>query len=113
VVPVAILGSHQVRNWKRFQFPRVTVQFGSPFRFEQIEHPSREQQQQAATYILERIRDVHSQLKLLGHRGSLAAARDRQRTYRRRDEDDRFLEAERAAKMEAERERDDTSEDAA
>ena len=25
VVPVAILGSHQVRNWKRLKFPRVTV----------------------------------------------------------------------------------------
>src|SRR6202046_3755841 len=33
VVPVAILGSYQVRNWKRLQFPNVTVQFGDPFRF--------------------------------------------------------------------------------
>ena len=33
VVPVAILGSHQVRNWKRLQFPRVIVQYGEPFRF--------------------------------------------------------------------------------
>jgi 1-acyl-sn-glycerol-3-phosphate acyltransferase len=103
VVPVAILGSHQVRNWKRLQFPRVTVQFGSPFQFEQVEHSTREQQHAAATYILERIRDLHSQLKLLGHRGSLAAARDRRGHDRRRDEDDRFLEAERAAKQEAKR----------
>ena len=28
VVPVAILGSYQVRNWKRLQFPKVTVQYG-------------------------------------------------------------------------------------
>ena len=34
VVPVAILGSYQVRNWKRFQFPKVTVQYGEPLRFE-------------------------------------------------------------------------------
>src|SRR5581483_1802724 len=34
VVPLAILGSHQVRNWKRLKFPKVTIQFGKPFRFE-------------------------------------------------------------------------------
>ena len=37
VVPVAILGSYQVRNWKRLQFPKVTVQYGDPFRFEVVE----------------------------------------------------------------------------
>jgi 1-acyl-sn-glycerol-3-phosphate acyltransferase len=83
VVPVAILGSHQIRNWKRLQFPRVTVQFGPPFKFERIEHSTREQQQEAANYILDRIRELHSQLRLLGHRGSLAAARDRRRQDRR------------------------------
>lgn len=98
VVPVAILGSHQVRNWKRFQFPRVTVQFGSPFRFAPTEHSTREQQQEAADYILDRIRELHSQLRLLGHRGALAAARERRRQDRRTNEDDRFLEAERESK---------------
>ena len=33
VVPVAILGSSQVRNWKRLQFPRVTIWYGEPFRY--------------------------------------------------------------------------------
>src|SRR5438270_5229393 len=33
VVPIAILGSYQVRNWKRLQFPKVTIQFGKPFKF--------------------------------------------------------------------------------
>jgi 1-acyl-sn-glycerol-3-phosphate acyltransferase len=79
VVPVAILGSHQVRNWKRLQFPKITVQYGSPFRFERVEHSMREQQQEAADHILDRVRELHAQLKLLGHRGSLAAARDRRR----------------------------------
>jgi 1-acyl-sn-glycerol-3-phosphate acyltransferase len=46
VVPVAILGSHQVRNWKRLSFPRVTVQYGAPFRFERIPESTREQQQE-------------------------------------------------------------------
>src|SRR5438309_8086617 len=36
VVPVAILGSYQVRNWKRLHFPKVTIQFGRPFRFETV-----------------------------------------------------------------------------
>src|SRR5437588_4586668 len=34
VVPVAILGSHKVRNWKRLQFPKVLVQYGEPFKLE-------------------------------------------------------------------------------
>ncbi len=36
VVPVAIQGSAKVRRWKRFRFPKVTVQFGEP-----IELPGR------------------------------------------------------------------------
>jgi 1-acyl-sn-glycerol-3-phosphate acyltransferase len=59
VVPVAILGSHQVRNWKRLQFPKVIVQYGRPLRFQAIPDSSRDQQQQAAELILERIRDLH------------------------------------------------------
>ena len=77
VVPVAILGSYQVRNWKRLQFPRVTVQYGQPLRFEQIEQATREQQQEAADVILERIRTMHTELGRLGHRGALRAARQR------------------------------------
>ncbi|MBV9684784.1 MAG: hypothetical protein JO046_23525, partial [Solirubrobacterales bacterium] len=79
VVPVAILGSYQVRNWRRLQFPQVTVQFGQPFRFEMIEHAAREQQQEAADYILERIRDLHSELTRVGRRGARRAARARRR----------------------------------
>jgi 1-acyl-sn-glycerol-3-phosphate acyltransferase len=77
VVPVAILGSHQLRNWKRLQFPRVTVQFGDPFKFPVIAQSSREQQQEAADYILARIRELHSQLERLGPKGALQAARQR------------------------------------
>ena len=77
VVPVAILGSYQVRNWKRLQFPRVTVRFGKPFRFDVVEHPTREQQQEIADYILVRIRELHGELERLGHRGALRAARAR------------------------------------
>jgi 1-acyl-sn-glycerol-3-phosphate acyltransferase len=77
IVPVAILGSHQVRNWKRLQFPRVTVSYGSPLRFDVVGGPTREQQQEAADLILGRIRELHDELGRLGHRGSLRAARRR------------------------------------
>ncbi len=69
VVPVAILGSHQVRNWKRLHFPKVTVSYGEPFRFEAIASPTRDQQQEAADLILDRIRAQHTELARLGHRG--------------------------------------------
>lgn len=75
VVPVAILGSYQVRNWKRLQFPRVTIQYGEPFKFAVVEHPTREQQQEVADYILDRIRELHARLQQLGHRGARRAAR--------------------------------------
>ena len=62
VVPVAILGSYQVRNWKRLRFPRVTVAYGEPIHFETVHEPSRERQQEVATEILEQIRALHSEL---------------------------------------------------
>ena len=82
VVPVAILGSYQVRNWKRLQFPKVTVSFGQPFRFEALQETTREQQQQAAAYIFDRIRVLHGELERLGHRGALKASRERARSAR-------------------------------
>jgi 1-acyl-sn-glycerol-3-phosphate acyltransferase len=75
VVPIAILGSHQVRNWKRLRFPRVTIQIGEPLRFEVIEHTTREQQQQAADIIFSRIKALHGELARVGHRGAGRAAR--------------------------------------
>jgi 1-acyl-sn-glycerol-3-phosphate acyltransferase len=75
VVPVAILGSYQVRNWKRLRFPKVTVLFGEPFSFEVVRQTSREQQQQAADYIFARLKALHDELERLGHRGARRAAR--------------------------------------
>jgi 1-acyl-sn-glycerol-3-phosphate acyltransferase len=75
IVPVAILGSHQVRNWKRLQFPKVIVRYGKPFRFETVPDCTREQQQEVADHILERIRELHIELSALGPRGALRAAR--------------------------------------
>ena len=62
VVPVAILGSHQVRNWKKLQFPQVTVEYGKPFAFERVQESSRGQQQAVADEILRRITKLHTAL---------------------------------------------------
>jgi 1-acyl-sn-glycerol-3-phosphate acyltransferase len=82
VVPVAILGSHRVRNWKRGRFPRVVVQYGPPFAFERVQSSTREQQQQVADEILSRIQAMHAEMTELGAaraRRTLAArARERQ-----------------------------------
>jgi 1-acyl-sn-glycerol-3-phosphate acyltransferase len=75
VVPTAILGSYQVRNWKKLRFPRVTIQFGEPFRFEQLAEPDRGQQQEAADLIFARIKTLHAGLSEVGHRGALQASR--------------------------------------
>jgi len=75
VVPVAILGSRQVRNWKRLHFPRVTVQYGEPFKFPVVEQTTREQQQEAADFILEKIKVLYAELERVGHKGALQASR--------------------------------------
>ena len=77
IVPVAILGSHQVRNWKRLTFPRVTVLFGSPFRLEQIDSTDRDQQQRAADVIFAQIRELYGALSEAGHSGARELARRR------------------------------------
>lgn len=64
VVPVAIHGSAQVRNWRRGQFPKITVQYGEPIRWERVTDPTREQQQAVADEILLEIRTLHAGLDL-------------------------------------------------
>jgi 1-acyl-sn-glycerol-3-phosphate acyltransferase len=63
IVPVAIHGSSQVRNWKRLQFPRVTVQYGEPFRYEREPAPERERQQAVADAIFAEIRALYGRLE--------------------------------------------------
>lgn len=75
VVPVAILGSHRVRNWKRGRFTKVVVRYGKPIRFAQTTHPTREQQQAAADEILRRIRNMHAELDQAGPKRAAAVAR--------------------------------------
>ena len=75
IVPTAIAGTERVRNWKRLQFPKVTVQFGDPIRFEQVESPTREQSQAASEIVFEDVRALHSRLRTEGRRSVVKAAR--------------------------------------
>ena len=63
VVPTAIAGTERVRNWKRLQFPKVTVRFGAPLRFERVESPERGQAQAASEVVFDRVKKMHAELK--------------------------------------------------
>jgi 1-acyl-sn-glycerol-3-phosphate acyltransferase len=63
VVPVAIHGSSRVRNWRRGQFPRVTVQYGDPIRYRVVPEPTREQQQAVAEEIFDEVRELYGALE--------------------------------------------------
>lgn len=63
VVPVAIHGSMGVRGWRRGRFPKVTVSYGEPMRFERCDHPDREQQLEAAHRIFGRVRQLYVSLE--------------------------------------------------
>ena len=66
VVPVAIVGSSHVRNWKRLQFPKVTVYYGEPFAYERVEAPTRDQEQAAADAIFAEVRALYERATAAG-----------------------------------------------
>jgi 1-acyl-sn-glycerol-3-phosphate acyltransferase len=82
VVPVAIHGSARVRNWKRLRFPKVTVQYGEPFRYERVEEATRDQQQAVADDILEAIKTVYGRLDAEGREAAVARWRAERRAKR-------------------------------
>jgi 1-acyl-sn-glycerol-3-phosphate acyltransferase len=59
IVPVAIHGSARVRGWKRFRFPKVTVQFGKPLTFPIEAEPSRERQLEIAGEVFGEVREMY------------------------------------------------------
>jgi 1-acyl-sn-glycerol-3-phosphate acyltransferase len=83
VVPIAIYGSSHVRNWKRLQFPKVTVQYGDAIRWEPVASPTREQQQAVADQILTEIRGLYAGLEEHGRKGILRRVREQRRAERR------------------------------
>ncbi len=82
VVPIAIYGSSRVRNWKRLQFPKVTVQYGEPMRWEPVANSTREQQQAVADQILTEIRSLYGGLEEHGRRGIMRRLREQRRARR-------------------------------
>ncbi len=60
IVPVAIHGSSHVRNWKRLQFPKVTVSYGDAFAYERVAATTREQEQAAADAIFAETRALYA-----------------------------------------------------
>jgi 1-acyl-sn-glycerol-3-phosphate acyltransferase len=84
IVPIAIHGSSRVRNWKKLQFPKTTVQYGDPIRFERVEDPTRDQAQLAADEIFDEIKRLYAGLEQLGRRGVMERVREQRRAERRR-----------------------------
>jgi 1-acyl-sn-glycerol-3-phosphate acyltransferase len=79
ILPVAIFGSQKARNWKRFQIPSVTVLYGEPIQFPQVDEPTREQQQAVADAVLVEIRRLFAEVQ----EGGRSGARKQERAARR------------------------------
>jgi 1-acyl-sn-glycerol-3-phosphate acyltransferase len=74
VVPVAIHGSSHVRNWKRLQFPKVTVHYGDPFAYERVEATTRVSEQAAADAIFAEVRALYAETRPASGTDSSSAA---------------------------------------
>jgi 1-acyl-sn-glycerol-3-phosphate acyltransferase len=79
VVPVAIHGSQDVREYRHLRFPKVTVQFGEPVSFTAVESPTREQSQETSEQIFNRVRKMYEALDAEGRKGVLARLRRERR----------------------------------
>jgi 1-acyl-sn-glycerol-3-phosphate acyltransferase len=60
----------------------VTVQYGDPIRWEQVEDPTRDQQMAVAEEIFGEIRVLYSGLETLGRKGVLQRVREQRRLER-------------------------------
>jgi len=60
IVPIAIVGSSHVRNWKRGHFPKIRVYYGEPFAYERVEAPTRGQEQAVADAIFAEVRKLYA-----------------------------------------------------
>jgi 1-acyl-sn-glycerol-3-phosphate acyltransferase len=77
VVPVAIHGSKSVRSWKKLVFPKVTVQYGEPIRFEPVKNPDREQQMAASQQIFDSVRTMYAALDEQGRASVMKSVREK------------------------------------
>jgi 1-acyl-sn-glycerol-3-phosphate acyltransferase len=76
VIPVAIHGSAHVRGWRRLQFPKVTIQYGEPITYPVTADPDRDQQQQVANQVFDRVRAMYVDLDQNGRRDVLKRLRE-------------------------------------
>ena len=83
IVPVAIYGSQRARNWKRLQFPKVTIRYGEAFRYEVVPGSTREQQQEVADEIFQSIKHLYADLERHGRKGMVQRVREQRRAERR------------------------------
>jgi 1-acyl-sn-glycerol-3-phosphate acyltransferase len=72
-----------VRNWRKGEFPKVTVQYGDPIRWENLDNPSRDQQMAVAEEIFGEIKVLYAGLESLGRKGVLQRVREQRRLERR------------------------------
>ncbi len=77
IVPVAIHGSSKVRRWKRFRFPKVTVEFGKPMVFAVESAPSRERQMEVAGEVFAEVRRMYEGLATRSERRASRRSSDR------------------------------------
>jgi 1-acyl-sn-glycerol-3-phosphate acyltransferase len=83
VVPVAIHGTLKARNWKRLQFPKVTILFGEPVTFPAEAGAPRERHQEVADEIFARVKDLYAELDRDGRKGVVQRDRRERRAGRR------------------------------
>ena len=83
VVPVAIHGTSKARNWKRLQFPKVTILFGEPVTFPAEQEASRERHQEVADAIFDRVKELYAELDREGRKGVVRRDRLQRRAARR------------------------------
>jgi len=76
IVPVAIHGSAHVRGWRRLQFPKVTIQYGEPITFPVVADADRDQQQDVANQVFDRVRAMYVDLEENGRRDVLRRVRE-------------------------------------
>src|SRR3954451_5156460 len=83
VVPVAIHGSQRARNWKRLDFPRVTVRYGEPVAYPREQAAPKARWQAVADDILDRISRLHAEFEQHGRRTITQRVREERRAARR------------------------------
>ncbi len=78
VVPVAIHGSQGVRGWKRFRFPKVTIQFGEPISFPVNGSPAHEEALDVSRQVFDRVKAMYVVLESEGRKGAVERIKTRE-----------------------------------